>query len=95
MRLGEPGDFVEIGDVVGRVLDQPVRARLRGMIRGLKLSGVMVGEGHKVGDVDPRRDPALLTTMTDKAQAVGRGVVEVARRAGLLPSWAAERALSR
>jgi hypothetical protein len=53
------------------------------MIRGLKLTGVEVGAGHKVGDVDPRHDPSLLVTMTDKAEAVGRGVVRAARLAGV------------
>ena len=47
---------------------------LSGMIRGLKLTGIHVGANHKVGDVDPRRDRSLLRKMTDKAQAVGRGV---------------------
>ncbi|MBX3470025.1 MAG: EF2563 family selenium-dependent molybdenum hydroxylase system protein [Planctomycetes bacterium] len=79
-RSRDLGDPVEAGDVVGQVQgeagEQPVRAGLSGMIRGLKLSGVWVGAGHKVGDVDPRRDPALLLEMTDKARAVGRGVLE-------------------
>ncbi|MBW2523514.1 MAG: EF2563 family selenium-dependent molybdenum hydroxylase system protein [Deltaproteobacteria bacterium] len=78
------GDFVEQGDVAAYVDGAPVRARLRGMIRGLKLTGVAVGAGHKVGDVDPRRDRELLRTMTDKAQAVGRGAVEALRLAALL-----------
>jgi xanthine dehydrogenase accessory factor len=85
VRVLELGDFVTAGDVVGRVDGEPVRARLAGMVRGLKLSGVPVGEHHKVGDVDPRPDPALLTTMTDKAKAVGGGAVAALRLAGLLP----------
>ena len=79
-------DFVEAGELVAEVDGAPVEARLRGMMRGLKLSGVRVGRGHKVGDVDPRRDRTLLTAMTDKAQAVGRGVVQAALEAGLLPA---------
>lgn len=75
-RASALGDLVEPGDVVGHVEGAPVRAGLSGMIRGLKLSGVRVGAGHKVGDVDPRRDRALLDEMTDKARAVGRGVLE-------------------
>ncbi|MCO5170200.1 MAG: selenium-dependent molybdenum cofactor biosynthesis protein YqeB [Planctomycetes bacterium] len=81
-RCRDLGDAVEAGDVVGHVLDdadgRPVRVGLSGMIRGLKLTGVRVGAGHKVGDVDPRRDRALLLEMTDKARAVGRGVLEAA-----------------
>jgi xanthine dehydrogenase accessory factor len=82
------GDFVARGDVVGEVAGQAVRARLGGMIRGLKLTGVEVGAGHKVGDVDPRCDQALLTTMTDKARAVGRGALRALELAGLLPAAA-------
>ena len=78
------GDFVAVGDVVARVDDQPVRARLDGMVRGLKLTGVVVGANHKVGDVDPRRDLDLLTKMTDKSAAVGSSVVRAAVLAGLL-----------
>ncbi|MBI4702491.1 MAG: hypothetical protein HY744_15335 [Deltaproteobacteria bacterium] len=63
------------------------------MIRGLKLTGVEVGAGHKVGDVDPRQDRALLTEMTDKARAVGRAAVRAAESGGLLPAGAG-RALS-
>lgn len=79
------GDFVEPGDVVGYVGDSPVRAKLAGMIRGLKLSGVEVGRYHKVGDVDPRRDRTLLRAMTDKARAVGTGALEALTLAGVLP----------
>ena len=76
------GAFVAPGDIVGEVAGQAVRARLDGMVRGLKLTGVPVGAGHKVGDVDPRRDRALLATMTDKARAVGQGVLRALELAG-------------
>lgn len=83
-RARDLGDFVEPGDVVATVDGAPVVARLGGMIRGLKLSGAEVGAGHKVGDVDPRRDRALLSCMTDKARAVARGALEAAVLAGVL-----------
>jgi xanthine dehydrogenase accessory factor len=83
-RAAARGDLVRSGDVVGRVAGAAVRVRIDGMIRGLKLSGVVVGCGHKVGDVDPRRDPALLTQQTDKARAIGRGIEEALRRSGLV-----------
>lgn len=82
-RRHQLGDFVAIGDLVAEVDGAPVRAQLDGMIRGLKLTGVTVGAGHKVGDVDPRRDRSLLTTMTDKALTVGRGVVRATRIGGV------------
>lgn len=83
-RVRTLGDFVEPGDLVATVCGQPVCARLGGMIRGLKLSHVEVGAGHKVGDVDPRRERALLGTMTDKAKAVGRGALRALVEAGVL-----------
>jgi xanthine dehydrogenase accessory factor len=77
-RVLDLGAFVEPGDVVAAVGGEPVRARIAGMVRGLKLSGVAVGAQHKIGDVDPRRDPALLHVMTDKARAVAQGALRAA-----------------
>lgn len=76
------GDFVEAGDLVATVGGQPVRSAIRGMIRGLKLDGVAVGAGHKIGDVDPRQDCSLLDQPTDKAQRIGDGVLEALRLFG-------------
>ncbi len=85
-RTAAPGDFVEEGEVVAQIDGEAVRSRLRGMIRGLKLTGVPVGAHHKVGDVDPRRDRSLLKTMTDKAKAVGQAAVTAVTLAGVLGS---------
>ena len=38
--------------------------------------GVEVSKGLKVGDLDPRGDPALCRLISDKALAVGGGVLE-------------------
>ena len=84
-RCCELGTFVEPGDQVASVNGAPVKAGLRGMVRGLKLGGVEVASGHKIGDVDPRRDRALLGTMTDKAQALGRGALRALALAGIPP----------
>ncbi|MCA8922367.1 MAG: EF2563 family selenium-dependent molybdenum hydroxylase system protein [Planctomycetes bacterium] len=79
------GALVVAGDVVAEVDGQPVRAQLTGMLRGLKLSGLPVERGRKVGDVDPRCDPELLFEMTDKARSVGAGVAAAVAEAGLEP----------
>jgi xanthine dehydrogenase accessory factor len=89
-RVLDLGAFVEPGDVVARVAGAPVVARIGGMIRGLKLTGVEVGAGHKVGDVDPRRDRALCGAMTDKARAVGRGALDALVEAGVLAARPSE-----
>ena len=85
VRALEIGDFVCAGDVVAHVGGEPVIAAIDGMVRGLKLDGCEVGAGHKVGDIDPRRDPGLLAEPTDKALLVGAGVVRALQE---LPSGA-------
>ena len=46
------------------------------MLRGLLRDGMEVTRGLKLGDVDPRDDPALCRLVSDKALAVGGGVLE-------------------
>lgn len=70
------GDIVREGDVVGNVDGVPVCAATDGMIRGLLQDGVPVTEGLKAGDVDPRGEAADFTTVSDKALAIGGGVLE-------------------
>ena len=47
-----------------------------GVLRGLMRPGVYVTRGMKIGDVDRRNDPALCRLVSDKALAVGGGVLE-------------------
>ena len=75
-RVCELGDLVRPGQTVATVSDSPIAATIGGLVRGLKLDGVLVGVGHKVGDIDPRADARLLAEPTDKAHRVGRAVVE-------------------
>ena len=74
----EIGSRVVVGEIVGRVGDVPIRARLDGLLRGLLHSGLDVTEGCKLGDIDPRttRDNCFL--VSDKALAVAGGVLEAA-----------------
>lgn len=70
------GDPVEAGEVVARVGDQPVLAPISGVLRGLLANGLTVKEGMKVGDVDPRGVREYCFTISDKARAIGGGVLE-------------------
>jgi xanthine dehydrogenase accessory factor len=70
------GDRVEVGDVLGHVGAQPVVSALTGMVRGLIADGTSVRSGTKVGDVDPRGSRATIEEVSDKALAVGGGVLE-------------------
>ena len=70
------GDRVRAGEVAGWVGDAPMVCTIDGVLRGLLASGVPVRQGMKAGDVDPRNEPAYCQTASDKALAVGGGVLE-------------------
>ena len=70
------GDTVEAGDTVGFVSGEPMRCTIGGVLRGLLADGVVVRRGMKAGDVDPRGNAAYCRTVSDKALAVGGGVLE-------------------
>jgi xanthine dehydrogenase accessory factor len=70
------GDPVEAGDVVAFVEGLPVRAEIKGVIRGLLRNGASVWKGMKTGDIDPRGVREHCSTISDKARAVGGGVLE-------------------
>lgn len=70
------GDEVKAGTVCGTVAGQPMVATIDGVVRGLLQEGVAVTRGMKSGDVDPRYHPEYITMASDKALAVGGGVLE-------------------
>jgi len=70
------GDRVSKGTVVAVVDDFPVIAKISGMVRGLIREGVQVRKGMKVGDIDPRGKRESCFTISDKARAIGGGVLE-------------------
>lgn len=72
----EIGAQVKKGDVAAVVDGKPMLCRIDGCLRGLMQEGAVVFEGMKCGDVDPRGIPDNCTTASDKAIAVGGGVLE-------------------
>lgn len=72
----EIGAQVKAGDVCATVNGEPMRATIDGVVRGLLQAGVPVREGMKSGDVDPRCHPEYIRSSSDKALAVGGGVLE-------------------
>ncbi len=70
------GDRVTTGDVIATVDDAPVLAPFDGILRGLVRAGLAVHSGMKIGDVDPRAERDACFTISDKALAVGGGVLE-------------------
>ena len=69
-------DRVSAGETVAWVGDKPVTSRIDGVLRGLLMDGTPVTEGMKCGDVDPRCEKAHCFSASDKALAVGGGVLE-------------------
>ncbi len=70
------GERVNKGAVVAVVEDFPVIAKISGVVRGLLRDGVEVKKGMKVGDIDPRGKREVCFTISDKARAIGGGVLE-------------------
>jgi len=71
------GDRVEAGETVGTIDGEPVRCEIGGILRGLLPDGFHVPRaGFKSGDVDPRCEPENCFTVSDKASAIGGGVLE-------------------
>ena len=61
---------------MGHVGETPVMAPFAGTVRGLIAESVKLTTGLKIGDVDPRLDPAACHEISDKALAIGGAVVE-------------------
>jgi xanthine dehydrogenase accessory factor len=80
----EIGDMVSAGQLIASVAGDDIRAAFPGVLRGLVHSGVLVEAGMKVGDVDPRGERSHCYTASDKALAIGGGVLEaiLARTSG-------------
>lgn len=71
------GDRVNKGDIVAIVNEEPIYAKIHGIIRGLIRNKTHVTNKLKVGDIDPRLDEINnCFTISDKARAIGGGVLE-------------------
>ncbi len=70
------GDAVKKGDVLAEVNGSALTAQFDGVLRGLLHDGLPVRQNGKVGDLDPRNDKRLCLIGSDKALAVGVGVLD-------------------
>lgn len=70
------GDRVKSGDQLGTVSGTPVKGQIDGVIRGLIRPGITVPNGLKIGDIDPRGIRENCFTLSEKALAIGGGVLE-------------------
>lgn len=74
--LREIGDSVEAGEIAATVDGVALRCPIGGTLRGILADGTPVYPGMKSGDVDPRGVAEYCTRVSDKAMAVGGGVLE-------------------
>lgn len=72
----EIGDSVTAGEVIGYVGDQPLKAPLSGVLRGLLRSEVRVAKGSKLIEVDQLHDSAYCSLITAKMMTIGEGVLQ-------------------
>jgi xanthine dehydrogenase accessory factor len=72
----ELGTILQKGELVAEVGGKPLLAPFTGALRGLMHDGLTVQLGEKVGDLDPRGEAAYCSEISDKALAVGGGVLE-------------------
>ncbi len=70
------GDVVTTGTAVGSVQNIPITAPFDGVLRGLIAEETAVTTGMKIGDLDPRGNVENCFTISDKALAIGGGVLE-------------------
>lgn len=69
------GDSVKKNEVILYVNETPVKATIDGLLRGL-IREIRVENNEKVGDIDPRGIKEYCFTITEKARAIGGGVLE-------------------
>ena len=75
-QLLEIGAQVKMGEVAATVNGEPLICTLDGVLRGILADGTPVFKGMKSGDIDPRCAIEHCYCASDKALAVGGGVLE-------------------
>lgn len=80
IQAAEIGTIVSADTIVGYVGEEPVRCTISGVLRGILPDGTPVHTGMKSGDVDPRGDRSACYLVSDKALAIGGGVLEACLR---------------
>lgn len=69
-------EHVEENQAIAMINDVPVLSPFKGVLRGLVHDGLEVNRGMKIGDVDARDSVEACYLVSDKALAIGGGVLE-------------------
>ncbi len=78
--LRDIGSLVKAGDVIAKVGQLAVHAKLDGVVRGMIADGSQVEFNTKIADVDPRGERAYCQTISDKGRTVAGAVLEAIMR---------------
>ena len=70
------GDNCEPDELIAAINGAPIKSPFKGVVRGLIHSGLTVTRNMKIGDIDPRDDAHLCQLISEKALAIGGGVLE-------------------
>lgn len=79
-QLLDIGASVKQGDIAGMVGKVPMCCQIDGTLRGILADDTPVFRGMKAGDVDPRNVREYCNLVSDKALAIGGGVLEAILR---------------
>jgi xanthine dehydrogenase accessory factor len=79
--LKKIGEHLQVGEAVANIqvnkeTIMPVYTSFNGVLRGIIHDGLQVTTGLKIGDVDGREDVEACFLVSDKALAIGGGVLE-------------------
>jgi xanthine dehydrogenase accessory factor len=70
------GEHCEPDELIAEINGAPIKSPFKGVLRGLIQDGLQVRRGVKIGDIDPRDDVRLCQLVSEKALAIGGGVME-------------------
>ncbi|MEF9951488.1 MAG: selenium-dependent molybdenum cofactor biosynthesis protein YqeB [Clostridium sp.] len=70
------GDIVKRGEVIATIDNVNVTSNIDGVLRGLIREGTYVHKGLKIADTDPRAVEKYCFEISEKARAIGGGVLE-------------------
>jgi len=70
------GDHAEADELIAEINGAPIKSPFKGVVRGLIHPGLTVTRGMKIGDIDARDDARLCQLVSEKALAIGGGVME-------------------
>jgi len=70
------GSIVKSGDTIALIDKTEVKSKINGIVRGMIRDGYYVNRGMKIADIDPRKKTSYCYSISDKARAIGGGVLE-------------------